>query len=67
MTIHWKAVQQFFTVVLFGFQFYLVCNFGKFIDFLLGLSGVKGLMKPRQGVIVHRDLLVKEMELISLR
>ena len=29
MTIHSKAVEQFFTVVLFVFQFYPVCNFGK--------------------------------------
>ena len=39
MTIHWKAVEQCFTVVLFVFQFYLVCNFGKFISF--GLDTVK--------------------------
>ena len=36
VTIHWKAVEQYFTVVLFVFlffvfQFYQVCNFGKFI------------------------------------
>ena len=28
MTIHWKAVEQYFTVVLFVFQFNPVCNFG---------------------------------------
>ena len=33
MTIHWKAVEQHFTAVLFVFQFYPVCNFGKFITF----------------------------------
>ena len=33
MTIHWKAVEQYFTVILFVFQF---CNFGKFINFGLG-------------------------------
>ena len=27
MTIHWKAVEQYLTVVLFVFQFYPVCNF----------------------------------------
>ena len=26
-TLHWKAVEQYFTVVQFVFQFYLVCNF----------------------------------------
>ena len=35
MTIHWKALEQYFNVVLFVFQFYPVCNFlekfGKFI------------------------------------
>ena len=36
MTIHWKAVKQYFTVVLFRFQFYPVCNFGKFISFGIG-------------------------------
>ena len=36
MTIHWKAV-EFFTVVLFIFQFCPVCNFG------LGTLGSKGV------------------------
>ena len=36
VTIHWKAVDQYFTVVLFVFQFYPVCNFGKFMNFELG-------------------------------
>ena len=35
MTIHWKAVEQYFTVLVV-FQFYSVCNFGKFINFGLG-------------------------------
>ena len=40
--IRWEAVEQYFTVVLFVFQFYLVCNFGKFVNFGLGvLLGVK--------------------------
>ena len=33
VTIHWKAVAQYFTVVLFVFQFYPVCNFTKLINF----------------------------------
>ena len=37
MTIHWKAVEQCFTVVLFVFQFYPFCNFGTFIHFGLGI------------------------------
>ena len=32
VTIHWKAVEQYFTVV----QFYPVCNHGNFIRFGLG-------------------------------
>ena len=36
MTIQWKAVKQYFTVVLFAFQLYPVCNFGKFINFGFG-------------------------------
>ena len=36
MTLHWKAVEQYFTVVLFVFQFYPASNFGKFISFGLG-------------------------------
>ena len=45
MTIHWKAVKQYFSVVLFVFQFYLVCNFGKLftLNLNLALPGVKGL------------------------
>ena len=40
VTIHWKAVEQYFIVVLLGFQFYPVCNFEKFVNF--GLKGGKG-------------------------
>ena len=29
MTIHWKAVEQYFVVVLFILQCYPVCDFGK--------------------------------------
>ena len=36
MAIHWKAFEQYFTVVLFGFQFQPVCNFGKFVNCGLG-------------------------------
>ena len=47
MTIHWKTVEQCFTMVLFVFQFYPECNFGKFINFgLMALSGVKGFNLP---------------------
>ena len=43
MTTHLKAVEQCFTVVLFVFQFYPVCNFGKFTILDLTLSGVNPL------------------------
>ena len=41
VTIHWKAVEQYFTVVLFVFQFYSVCSFGKLIN--VALPRVKGV------------------------
>ena len=43
MTFHWKAVEQCFTVVLFIFQFYQVCNFGQFINFGLGTVRSEGV------------------------
>ena len=44
--IHWNDVEQYFTLVLFVFQFssYSVCNFGKFINFGLFTVRVKGLI-----------------------
>ena len=36
MTTHWKAVEQYFTVELFVFQFSSVCSLVKFISFELG-------------------------------
>ena len=42
MTFCWKAVEQYFSVVLLIFQFYLVCNFvKKFFNLDFTLSGVK--------------------------
>ena len=35
MTVHLNAIEQYSTVVLLGFQFYVVCNFGKFTSFAL--------------------------------
>ena len=29
MTIYWKAVEQYFVVVRFAFQFSPACNFGR--------------------------------------
>ena len=42
MTIQWKAVVQYFTVVLLVFQF---CNFGKCINFGLGTVGIERVKK----------------------
>ena len=39
MTIHWKVVEQYFTVVMLLFQFCPVCNFVKLISF--GLATVR--------------------------
>ena len=39
MATHWNAVEQYFTVVLFVFQFYPVFNFGNFLN--VGLDTVR--------------------------
>ena len=36
VAIQWKAVEQYFAVALFVFEFDQVCNFGKLINFRLG-------------------------------
>ena len=41
MTIRWKAVEQYFTVVVFVFQFSLVCNCWIFINFVLSTHSVR--------------------------
>ena len=46
MTIYWKAVEQYFPVQLFVFQFYRVCNFRKFIH--SGLGTVRSEMVNHQ-------------------
>ena len=45
MTIQWKVVEQYFTMVLLVFRFSSLCNFGKIDNDILvsALSGVKGL------------------------
>ena len=45
MTIHWKAVEQYFTVVLFGLQFY---QFVILENVILGLGTVRSeRVKPQ--------------------
>ena len=51
MIIHWKAVDQYSTVVLFVFQFYPLCNFGKFISFGLGTVRRERVKKENEGAI----------------
>ena len=48
MTIHWKAVEQYFTVVLFVFlNFTQVVILNNLSIFDLGLSGMKGLTNKK--------------------
>ena len=65
MTIHLKAAEQYFTVVLFVSQIYPVCNFGKFINF--GLSTVMSerinamptfCTKISQGLSVSKEVVM---------
>ena len=53
MIIHWTAVEQYFTVVLFVFQF------SQFVILDLALSGVKGLKAFRFTVFTRRINLGK--------
>ena len=55
MTIHWKAVEQYCTVVLFVCQFYPVCNYGKFIS--LELGAVKSEIVKRILTLCYKRLI----------
>ena len=55
LTIHWKAVEQYLTVVLFllfVIQFYPVGNFGEFIG--LGLGTVRSV-RIKQNILLTQD------------
>ena len=57
MIIHWKAVEQYFTMVLFVFRFSPACNFGKFDNFEFGIirsERVKGGHQNQRLVAVLR-------------
>ena len=56
MTFHWKAVEQYFTVMLFVFQFYPVCNFAKFIEFRLGTVKVPDFSITDFEYVVEEEL-----------
>ena len=47
MTIHWKAVTQYVTVMLFVSQFFKFLILGNLTILDLALSGVKGLNFPK--------------------
>ena len=64
MTTHWKAVDQYLTMVLFVFQFNPVIYCGKFINF--GLPGVKGLTLTFPS-FVSSDVFFLEIELENSR
>ena len=64
MTIHWKAVEQYFTVVLFVFfnfnQFVILENL---LILYLGISGMKGLNSERD----NSSVIVEPSSFLSLR
>ena len=57
MTIHWKDIEQYFTVVLFVFHFYPVCNFVKFVDFELSIV-MSERVKELKATILYSQLLL---------
>ena len=57
MTIWWKAVEHYFTVVLFVFQFQPVCDFGKFISFVLGTLRSERVNPSKFAEVANRSLL----------
>ena len=67
MIVRWKAVEQYFTVVLFVFQFHPVCNLGKFISFGLGTVSSERVKVAAIGLLIscssafnsHTDKLVE--------
>ena len=65
MTNHWKAVKQYFTVVLFTFQIYPVCNFGKFSNF--GLVTVRSERFYFCLLLMDIDWLVMTQRLTQLK
>ena len=66
--IHWKAVEQYFTVVLFVFQSYPVCKLGKFINFGLRTVRSEGVQDLRlRFYIRHLNLGMKELKAASVQ
>ena len=59
MTLHWKAVEQYFTVVPFVFQFHPECNLRKFINFGLGTVRSERVIKGSALLLCFRDTLFK--------
>ena len=66
MTIPWKAVKKCFTVMLFVFQIYTLCRFGKFINFGIGTVRNERLESLLNGPRVGRmDIIVVKSSISS--
>ena len=65
MTIHWKSVEQCYSVVLFDFQFYPVCYFGKFINFTLGTVRSERVNATKSFHKYNSKLKVQQHNIIS--
>ena len=55
MTIHWKAVEHYFAMVLLSI--YPVCNFGKFVNFGFGT-----VRSERVKADIHRGISSSELQ-----
>ena len=58
MTIHWKDFEQYFTVVLFVFQFYPVCSVPKFISFGVGTVRSKRVSSDNHSLVALTNKFV---------
>ena len=64
---HWKAVEQCFTVVLFDFQCYPVCNFGKFISFGLDTVRIERVKPEMLRGCLCTDMFCRKRVLVTLK
>ena len=63
MTIHWEAIEQYFTVVLFVYQFDPVCNSESFINYEFGTVRSERVKTPRCSKSDHGEILSKTISL----
>ena len=71
MTIYWKAVEQYFTVVMFVFQFHPSCHFKKFMNFGLGTVRSERVLKGyphycHKKCISSFFILISRMEVVCI-